>query len=138
MTNCIFCKIISGDIPSFTVYEDEDFKVIMDRFPASPGHVLVLTKMHHENILDMPEEISQKLYPLVKKIAQAITKALGVPGVNVLQNNGEIAGQAVFHSHVHIIPRRSEDGVVLNKTSRQDTTLEELENIAKQIKKALV
>lgn len=137
MTNCIFCKIISGEIPSFTVYEDTDFKVIMDRFPAAPGHVLVLTKQHHENILDMPQEIGEKIYPVVKKVAQAITQAMGAPGVNILQNNGAIAGQAVFHSHIHIIPRTEKDGVAINKTSNQDTTLEELELIANKIRKEL-
>lgn len=135
--NCIFCKIIKGDIPSFTVYENEMFKVIMDRFPAAPGHVLIIPKMHHEDIFDMPEEVAKEIYPLAQKIAIAVKEAVGAEGINIVQNNGKVSGQAVFHFHLHIVPRREGDGVQINKTSNADTTLDELENIATQIKVAL-
>lgn len=134
MNDCIFCKILKGDIPSFTVYEDEDFKVILDRFPASKGHVLILPKNHYENLFDLPTEISAKLYPLVQHLAKGIKEAVQADGINIVQNNGAAAGQSVFHFHMHIIPRFTEDQVVLNQTSHGETTLEELENIAQLIK----
>lgn len=135
--NCIFCKILKGDIPSFCVFEDENFKVILDRFPASRGHVLILPKEHYQDLFELPDEIGSKLYPLAKKLAVAIKKAVGAEGINIIQNNGESAGQSVFHFHMHLIPRFKEDHIILNKTSHQDTTLETLEEVAEQIKKYL-
>ena len=135
--NCIFCKILKGDIPSFCVFEDENFKVILDRFPASLGHVLILPKEHYQDLFELPDEIGSKLYPLAKKLAVAIKKAVGAEGINIIQNNGESAGQSVFHFHMHLIPRFKEDHIILNKTSHQDTTLETLEEVAEQIKKYL-
>ena len=135
--NCIFCKIIKGEIPSFTVYENELFKVIMDRFPAAPGHVLIIPKVHHEDIFDMPEEIAKEIYSLAQKISIAVKETVGAEGINIVQNNGKASGQAVFHFHLHIVPRCEGDGVQINKTSNPDTTLDELENIADQIKAAL-
>ena len=135
--NCIFCKILKGDIPSFCVFEDESFKVILDRFPASRGHVLILPKEHYQDLFELPDEIGSKLYPLAKKLAVAIKKAVGAEGINIIQNNGESAGQSVFHFHMHLIPRFKEDHIILNKTSHQDTTLETLEEVAEQIKKYL-
>lgn len=132
--DCIFCKILDGDIPSFQVYEDEDFKVILDRFPASKGHVLILPKGHYENLFELPLEISEKLYPLAQRLAKAIKEAVKADGINIIQNNGEAAGQSVFHFHMHIIPRFNEDKIVLNRTSNMDTTLEELAEIAELIK----
>lgn len=135
--NCIFCKILKGDIPSFCIFEDEHFKVILDRFPASRGHVLILPKEHYQDLFELPDEIGAKLYPLAKKLAVAIKKAVGAEGINIIQNNGESAGQSVFHFHMHLIPRFKEDHIILNKTSQQDTTLEALEEVAEQIKKYL-
>lgn len=135
--NCIFCKILEGEIPSFTVYEDELFKVIMDRFPAAPGHVLIIPKKHHENIFDMPANVATAIYPLARKMARVLKEAVGAEGINIVQNNGEAAGQAVFHFHLHVIPRHKADGVQINRTSNGDTTLEELEVVAKKIKEIL-
>lgn len=135
--SCIFCKILKGDIPSFCVYEDESFKVILDRFPASRGHVLILPKEHYQDLFKLPDEISAKLYPLARKLAIAIKDAVGADGMNIIQNNGESAGQSVFHFHMHLVPRFKEDGIVLNKTSHADTTLEALEEVAELIKKQL-
>lgn len=109
--DCIFCKIIKGEIPSTTIYEDEDFKVILDRFPAAPGHVLILPKTHVENIYALDDEIGAKLFPLAKKIANHLQGTLDLDGLNILQNNGETAGQTVFHLHVHLIPRKKGDTV---------------------------
>jgi histidine triad (HIT) family protein len=130
---CIFCKIIDGEIPSYTIYEDEIYKVILDRFPAAPGHVLIIPKHHHADIFDMPEEIAQGIYPLAKKIAAHLKDGLGLDGINIVQNNGKASGQAVFHFHLHLIPRSDGDGVKLNQTSNQETTLVELEEIYKRI-----
>lgn len=133
-TDCIFCKIIKGDIPSFEVYEDELFRVILDRFPAAPGHALIIPKEHYKDIFELPEEVAQALYPLAKKISERIKKATQAEGVNIIQNNGEPAGQSVHHFHLHIVPRKSNDGITLNKSSNLNTTLEELENVLKSIR----
>lgn len=132
--DCIFCKIIKGEIPSFTVYEDDDFKVILDRFPAAPGHVLVIPKAHYSDMFELSEEAATKLYPLAKKIAKRIKEVTGSEGINIVQNNGEAAGQSVYHFHLHIIPRKTGDGIILNKSSNMDTTIEELEAIWHKLK----
>lgn len=135
--SCIFCKILKGEIPSFTVYEDELFKVIMDRFPASEGHVLIIPKLHHESIFDMPANVATAIYPLARKMARAVKEAVGADGVNIVQNNGEAAGQAVFHFHLHVVPRHANDGVQINKSSNMDATVEELEVVTNKIRKVL-
>ena len=132
--DCIFCKIIKGEIPSFTVYEDDDFKVILDRFPAAPGHVLVIPKAHYSDMFELSEEAATKLYPLAKKIAKRIKEVTGSEGINIVQNNGEAAGQSVYHFHLHIIPRKMGDGIILNKSSNMDTTIEELEAMWHKLK----
>lgn len=103
--NCIFCKIINGAIPSSTIYEDENFKVILDISPASKGHALILPKEHYANIYELPEELAAKAMVLAKKLAAHMTEKLGCDGFNLVQNNGEVAGQTVFHFHLHLIPR---------------------------------
>ena len=132
-TECIFCKIIKGDIPSFTIYEDDLFKVILDRFPAAPGHALIIPKAHYKDMFELPQEVAEALYPLAQKIAIQIKKAVGAEGMNVVQNNGDVAGQSVYHFHLHLVPRKAGDGIILNKSSNGETTLEELEMILKQI-----
>lgn len=103
--NCIFCKIIDGKIPSATIYEDEDFKVILDISPAAKGHALILPKEHYANIYELPEALAGKLMILAKKLATHMTEQLKCDGFNLVQNNGEVAGQTVFHFHLHLIPR---------------------------------
>lgn len=103
--NCIFCKIIAGEIPSRTIYEDDDFKVILDASPASKGHALILPKEHCGNIYEISEELLAKAAVLGKKLATRMSEALDCDGMNLLQNNGEVAGQTVFHFHMHLIPR---------------------------------
>ena len=105
MENCIFCKIANGEIPAATLYEDENFRVILDLGPASKGHALILPKSHAANIYEMPDELAGKAMILAKKMAGALTKALNCDGFNIVQNNHEIAGQTVFHFHMHLIPR---------------------------------
>lgn len=109
--NCIFCKILSGDIPSTTVYEDESFQAILDVNPAARGHVIILPKNHAPNIFELPDEDASKIMIVAKKIASALRAAYHCDGVNILQNNGEAAGQTVFHLHVHVIPRLKGDTV---------------------------
>jgi len=104
-SECIFCKIIEGEIPSNTIYEDEEFKVILDLAPAAKGHALILPKEHYADIYEIDEEVAGRAMKLAKKLAIHMTKVLGCDGFNILQNNREVAGQTVFHFHVHLIPR---------------------------------
>lgn len=113
MDNCIFCKIANGEIPAATLYEDEDFRVILDLGPASKGHALILPKAHAANIYELSDEMAAKAMILAKKMATAMTEALKCDGFNIVQNNGEVAGQTVFHFHMHLIPRYKEDQVGL-------------------------
>ena len=107
--NCIFCKLANGDIPTNTVFEDEDFRVILDAAPESKGHALILPKQHYANIYEIDEEILGKAAKLAKKVIAHETEVLGCDGYNLVQNNGEVAGQTVFHFHMHLIPRYASD-----------------------------
>ena len=111
--NCIFCKIAVGEIPSVTLYEDEDFRVILDIEPASKGHALILPKAHYANLYELPDELAAKVLVLAKKMVTALTDILGCDGYNVVQNNGAVAGQTVFHFHMHLIPRYKNDTVTI-------------------------
>ena len=108
--NCIFCKIASGEIPSKTIYEDNEFRVILDISPASRGHALIMPKEHYADIYELPEDMAGHAMILAKKLAAHMTAALKCDGFNIVQNNGEVAGQTVFHFHMHLIPRYQEDG----------------------------
>ena len=109
--NCIFCKILNGDIPSTKVYEDEEFVIMLDIGPATFGHVLILPKEHYANLFEMPEELLAKAMKLAKSFGDKLVKALHADGMNVVQNNGLAAGQTVFHFHMHLIPRYEGDSV---------------------------
>ena len=111
--NCIFCKIANGEIPSSTVYEDEEFRAILDLGPASKGHTLILPKEHFRDLTELPEDWCGKARFLAGRIGSAMKKELGAAGFNGVQNNGTEAGQTVFHFHVHVIPRKTKDGVGL-------------------------
>lgn len=104
-SNCIFCKLANGDIPTNVIYEDEMFTVIMDAAPAAKGHALILPKDHYANVYELPEETAAAAFRLAKNLAPKMTAALGCDGLNILQNNGAAAGQTVFHFHMHLIPR---------------------------------
>ena len=133
--DCIFCKIIAGEIPSNTIYEDDDIKVIMDIAPATKGHALVLPKDHYDNIYDIDSEVLGKVVKVAQKVMKHATKVLGCDGYNLLQNNGEIAGQTVFHFHMHLIPRyanmNDED---MLKFTPQEVAGEEVKKIADAIR----
>lgn len=111
--NCIFCKIANGEIPSATLYEDEDFRVILDLAPAAKGHALILPKEHYANLYELDDSIAAKVFVLAKKMITKLTEILGCDGYNIVQNNGEVAGQTVFHFHMHLIPRYHDDQVGL-------------------------
>ena len=109
--DCIFCKIAAGEISSATVYEDDDFRAILDLGPAAKGHTLVIPKSHSDNLLSVEPDTAAKALKVISKTANAIKEALGCDGINVVQNNGEAAGQIVMHLHFHIIPRYKNDSV---------------------------
>ena len=109
--NCIFCKLAGGEIPTATLYEDEDFRVILDANPAAKGHALIIPKEHYANLYELDDELAGKVLVLAKKMITKLTDILGCEGYNIVQNNGEAAGQTVFHFHMHLIPRFKDDGV---------------------------
>ena len=131
--NCIFCKISGGEIPSKTIYEDEEFRVILDISPATRGHALILPKEHYANLYEMPEDVAARVMKLAKRLAGHMTEALQCDGFNIMQNNGEAAGQTVFH--FHMIPRYVGDG---NETklcwNHLDLSQEEMEEIYQKLK----
>lgn len=130
--DCIFCKIANGEIPSKTIYEDEDFRVILDLGPATRGHALIIPKEHAENLYELPELTAAKVLPVAKKIAAKMKAALGCDGLNLVQNNGEIAGQTVMHFHMHMIPRYENDGQKIGWIPGHATP-DELELVAEKI-----
>lgn len=136
MDNCIFCKIANGEIPSATVYEDDDFRAILDLGPASKGHTLILPKKHVANIFEMDDETASKALVAAKHVACKVKKAMNCEGLNILQNNGEIAGQSVFHFHMHIIPRYAGDTVGLPAWEPGSPNQETLQETAKAIREA--
>lgn len=117
MADCIFCMLANGVIPTATLYEDGEFRVIMDANPATKGHCLILPKAHYANIYEMPEELTGRAFMLAKRMAGRLTDVLSCDGFNLVQNNGEEAGQTVFHFHIHLIPRyKGGERIVANWT----------------------
>lgn len=131
-TNCIFCKIANGEIPSKTLYEDDKFRVILDLGPATKGHALILPKAHYANLYELPEELAGETMKLAKKMATKMTDRLKCEGFNLVQNNGDLAGQTVFHFHLHLIPRYQADGQKIG-WKPMEASQEELEEIKNQI-----
>ncbi|MBQ7447211.1 MAG: HIT family protein [Eubacterium sp.] len=133
--NCIFCKLANGDIPTRSIYEDDTFRVFLDAAPATKGHALIVPKNHVANLYELPEETAGKALILAKKMATHMTEKLGCDGFNVVQNNGEIAGQTVFHFHMHLIPRYKGDAnmdrFVWNPTSPSDAELDAVQTALK-------
>ncbi|MBE5998726.1 MAG: HIT family protein [Eubacteriales bacterium] len=108
--NCIFCKIANGEIPSRTLYEDEKFRVILDLGPATKGHALVLPKEHFADIYEIPADLAAGAFEIGQQMAVRMRERLHTDGANLVQNNGEAAGQTVSHFHLHVIPRYKGDG----------------------------
>lgn len=135
--DCIFCRIANGEIPSATVYEDGQVRVILDLGPAARGHALVLPKEHFKDSAAAPEALLGHVMAVGARIGEAQMKAFGADGFNLIQNNGEAAGQSVFHLHLHVIPRKEGDGAVgLWKPGK--TTPEEMNETAEAIRKELL
>ncbi|KPN79578.1 Histidine triad protein [Apilactobacillus kunkeei] len=137
MSDCVFCKIINGEIPSYTIYEDEYVKAFLDISQATPGHTLVVPKKHVANIYEYDEKLAEQVFSRIPKIARAIQKsAPDILGMNIVNNNGELAYQSVFHSHFHLIPRYSEnDGFSM---SFQDNSDKYNEEAFEQIKASII
>ncbi len=134
-TDCLFCKIVAGEIPAEKIYEDEQVLAFLDITPVSNGHILLVPKIHSRNLFDAGDETLASLLPLAKKIATAVKHAVGAEGVNIHINNEPAAGQMIFHTHLHIIPRFREDGLHLWKG--QPYPDGEMQTIASKIKTAL-
>ena len=130
--DCIFCKIANGEIPSKTLYEDPEFRVILDLGPATKGHALILPKEHAGDLYELPEESAAKAMTLAQKIGKTMEQKLHCDGLNLVQNNGEAAGQTVRHFHLHLIPRYVNDGQSINWKPGKPSD-EELEAIRKTI-----
>lgn len=139
MSGCIFCKIINGEIPCAKVFENEHVLAFLDISQVTKGHTLVIPKVHKTNIYEMTPDVSREFFEAVPKIAQAIKDEYEPIGLNLLNNNGEKAGQSVFHYHMHIIPRYGKgDGFgAVWKTHADDYSPEDLQNIAASINKHL-
>jgi histidine triad (HIT) family protein len=135
MDNCIFCKIIKGEIPAEKIYEDENFLAFLDITPVNHGHTLLIPKNHYENIYVLPEDILSKISPFFKKIAMAVKKATNADGINIGMNNEGAAGQVIPHAHFHIMPRFLNDGYIL--WHGKEATPEELKENAEKIRQTL-
>ena len=136
-SNCIFCKIVKGEIPSTRVYEDEDILAFMDIGPVVKGHTLVIPKEHFDPITNTPPEMLGKVIAVVQKIARAQMNGLKADGVNVLQANGAVAGQVVPHIHFHVVPRFKTDGHHWNWAAKKYEDPAEMKKLAEAIKTAL-
>ncbi len=130
--DCIFCKIANGEIPSRTLYEDGKFRVILDLSPATRGHALILPKDHAANLYELPDDIAANVLVLAKSMITQMSRKLGCDGFNLMQNNGEAAGQTVNHFHLHLIPRYLNDRQNINLTTSTPSA-EELDEVQKQI-----
>jgi histidine triad (HIT) family protein len=113
-TSYIFCKIVSGEEPSVQLYSDRETSAFMDKYPANDGHCLVIPKRHYETVFDMPPNDFAKVARTVVKIARGVHRGLQPGGLSLVQANGPIAGQSVMHVHVHVLPRRQDDNLLIN------------------------
>lgn len=139
MSDCIFCKIVDGSIPSTKIYEDDHVYAFMDVAPLTKGHTLLVPKQHVKDLFEMPEEVAKNLYAAAPKIANAIKSAFNPQGMNTINNNGSFAGQTVFHYHLHFIPRYDEtDGLKVKwETKQSEFTQEVLKSFGEQIREKL-
>lgn len=139
MSDCIFCKIVNGELPSAKVFENEHVVAFMDISQTTKGHTLVIPKVHKENIYELTPEIAQNVFEVVPKLANAVKETFKPEGLNIVNNTGEIAGQTVFHFHVHLIPRYGKgDGFgAVWKSNASDYTSEDLKKLADSISSAI-
>ena len=136
MTDCLFCNIVSGKIPSEKVYEDTDVFAFLDIHPVNIGHTLVIPKGHHQNLYETPDETLSKMLPILKKVSLAVKNATNADGINLEMNNESAAGQIIFHAHIHIIPRFNNDGFKHWKGLREYNSVE-LREVAQKISSIL-
>jgi histidine triad (HIT) family protein len=134
--DCIFCKIVKGEIPSEKVYENSDVLTFLDIGPVNKGHALVIPKKHYETLLDLPDDLLAKVAVAVKKISGAVMKATNAEGISIGQSNYKAAGQLVFHAHFHIMPRFSNDGLKLWPQGRYSEG--EIKKYGEKIRSSLV
>ncbi len=135
MTDCLFCKIASNDISSIKVYEDDIVFAMMDIFPESKGHLLIIPKTHGENLFEVDDSVLAHLIGVSKKIAKASKTALNADGIKIVQFNGKAAGQTVFHYHIHVVP--AYEGTPFKRHAGQQADMDELQAIAEKIKAEL-
>ncbi len=136
MNDCIFCKIVRKEIPSENfVYENDKIMAFLDIAPSSPGHTLVVPKAHYVDLLDTPDDVLAEIITKAKKIAPAVMKGAGAQGFNTIFNTKPAAGQVVFHTHLHIIPRFTNDG--LKHWPKIEMSAEEMKKIKEKIVSAL-
>lgn len=112
MDECIFCKIIKGEIPCTKIFEDDKILAFLDIAPTNKGHTLIIPKEHYENLLDIPDDLLAAVAKTAKKLGKAVQQGVNADGFNIGQNNGKAAGQIVMHFHLHIIPRFDNDGLI--------------------------
>lgn len=136
MSDCIFCKILAGEIPSAKVYEDEQVLAFLDISQVTPGHTLVVPKEHHRNLLEMDEASASQLFAKVPLVAQKVMKATKAKGMNIIANCEEVAGQTVFHTHVHLVPRYSSDDDLKIDFIAHEPDFDKLAQVAETIKNA--
>ncbi|MBM7837968.1 histidine triad (HIT) family protein [Alkalihalobacillus xiaoxiensis] len=139
MSDCIFCKIIDGSIPSVKLYEDDQVLAFFDISQVTKGHTLVIPKDHHESIYELPEKVATHLFSVIPNIANALKRTFEPTGLNLLNNNGKDAGQTVFHYHIHLIPRYGEPGLhgALWENASNDVNVNQLADYAQEVMKNL-
>lgn len=135
--NCVFCKIIKGQIPSSIIYEDEYALAFLDIAPFMKGHSIVVPKIHYMNLLDFPEDEMVHYFSAVKKVAAKLKDNLAADGINIMQNNFKAAGQVVNHLHSHVMPRWENDRAFPFRVKKQEMSKEELSEILKKINTSL-
>ena len=135
--DCIFCKIVAGDLPCVSIYEDSDTLAFLDIGPVVKGHTLVIPKAHHDPIMETPADVLAKVIVTVRRVARAVVKGLAADGMNVTQANGAVAGQVVPHIHFHLIPRSESDGQTKNWLPGQYESNEEMAAFAERIRQAM-
>ena len=135
--DCIFCKIVAGELPSNKVYEDEDYLAFLDIAPMNPGHTLVIPKAHYDNVLETPAEVLGGMMPVVQRISRAVIDTGGWEGFALLTLTGRVAGQMVDHIHFHIMPRKEGDGVRMHPPRGYDYAEGEAAALAEKLRGAV-
>lgn len=130
--NCLFCNVAGGNMESSTIFENSEFRVVLDPFPASKGHTLIIPKEHIENIYELDTESASRLFALATHVAKVLKNIYNCDGLNIIQNNGEAGGQTVFHFHLHLVPRYKDDNVTIKWETLQ-VDRRELDEMAQQI-----